>query len=182
MRRNTLVINSGEKQNFDFERYVCIHTEQHSILNGLVDHGYSGIDESSKVRILLKGGITTPQYDVVKARVLASTELKTSFARSVELYKDFIKETKVEAPNNVSEVQTRARCKGGKGNDKGNVGGGGGGGGGHGGGGGSYNSNIKAPRMEEKIYSQAYYMVLLEDQKDALQQKRLDRGHVPIKK
>jgi hypothetical protein len=97
---------SGEKRNFDFKRYVRIHTEQHYVLNGLVEHGYSGIDESSKVRILLKG-ITTPQYDVAMAHILDSTELRTSFAISVELYKDFIKKTKADPPSNVSEVHTR---------------------------------------------------------------------------
>jgi hypothetical protein len=44
---------SGDKRNFDFEKYVCIHTEHHSVLNGLTEHGNSGIDESSKVRLVL---------------------------------------------------------------------------------------------------------------------------------
>jgi hypothetical protein len=38
---------------------VRIHTEQHSVLNGLKDYGYAGIDDSSKVRHLLKGIKTT---------------------------------------------------------------------------------------------------------------------------
>jgi hypothetical protein len=78
----------------------------------LVEHEYSGIDEISKVRIILKG-ITTSKYDVVKAHILASTALKTSFARSVELYNNFSKECKSESPRNVSEVQTKFRGKGG---------------------------------------------------------------------
>jgi hypothetical protein len=69
---------SGDKDNFDFEKYVWIHTEQHSVLNGLMDHDYSGIDESSKVRLLLTG-ITTSNYDVVKSQILASPALKTRF-------------------------------------------------------------------------------------------------------
>jgi hypothetical protein len=55
---------SGEKQNFNFERCVRIRTEKHSVLNGLVEHWYSVIDESSKLRIILKV-ITMPQYDIV---------------------------------------------------------------------------------------------------------------------
>jgi hypothetical protein len=37
----------GEKKRFTFETYVRIHTEQHAILNGLKEHGYSLINDSS---------------------------------------------------------------------------------------------------------------------------------------
>ena len=46
---------SGEKHNWNFEKYVKVHADQHAILEGLVDYGYAGIDERSKVRHLLKG-------------------------------------------------------------------------------------------------------------------------------
>jgi hypothetical protein len=80
MQYNALV-----KHNFDFERYVRIHIEQHSVLTGLVEPRYSIIDESCKVRIILKG-FAMPQYYVVNARILSSPAWNTSFARSVELY------------------------------------------------------------------------------------------------
>jgi hypothetical protein len=50
---------NGETKRFTWETYVRIHTEQHSFLNGLKDYGYAGIDDSSKVRYLLKGIKTT---------------------------------------------------------------------------------------------------------------------------
>jgi hypothetical protein len=50
---------NGEKKRFTWETYVKIHTEQHSVLNGLKDYGYTGIDDSSKVCNLLKGIKTT---------------------------------------------------------------------------------------------------------------------------
>jgi hypothetical protein len=78
----------------------------------LVKHGYSSIDESSKVCILLKG-ITRLHYDVLKANILTSLALKTSFATSVELYKDFIKELNTDSPRNVSDMQTRSQGGGG---------------------------------------------------------------------
>jgi hypothetical protein len=65
---------------------------------------------SSKVRMILKG-VTMQQYDVAKAHILASPSLKTSFSRSVVLYKEFIKECKTYIPMNVSEVHTKARGK-----------------------------------------------------------------------
>jgi hypothetical protein len=55
----TSTLYNGEKKLFTWETYVRIHTEQHSVLNGLRYYGYAGIDDSSKVRHLLKGIKTT---------------------------------------------------------------------------------------------------------------------------
>jgi hypothetical protein len=55
----TSTLYNGEKKRFTWETYVRIHTEQHSVLNGLKDYGYAGIDDSSKVHHLLKGIKTT---------------------------------------------------------------------------------------------------------------------------
>ena len=40
---------SGEKRRWNFEKYVKTHVDQHAILTGIVEHGYSGIDDRSKV-------------------------------------------------------------------------------------------------------------------------------------
>jgi hypothetical protein len=61
----TGTLYNGEKNRFTWETYVIIHTEKHSFLNGLKDYGYAGIDDSSKVRNLLKG-INTTELDVCK--------------------------------------------------------------------------------------------------------------------
>jgi hypothetical protein len=50
----TSTLYNGEKKLFTWETYVRIHTEQHSVLNGLKDYGYAGIDDSSKVVICSK--------------------------------------------------------------------------------------------------------------------------------
>jgi hypothetical protein len=111
--RLTSTLYNGEKKRFTWETYVSIHTEQHSVLNGLKDYGYAGIDDSSKVRHLLKG-IKTTDLDVCKARVMASPSLRDDFAATVELYSTFIKKLKAEKPQlNVSEVSF-ARGKVGK--------------------------------------------------------------------
>jgi hypothetical protein len=82
---------------------VRIHTEQHSVLNGLKDYGYAGIDDSSKVRHLLKR-IKTTELDVCKAQVMARPSLCDDCAATVELYYTFIKQLKAENPQlNVSE-------------------------------------------------------------------------------
>ena len=61
---------SGERRGWNFERFVRVHVDQHSILEGLVEHGNCGIDEQSKVRILL-AGIRTTSLDSVKTRVMS---------------------------------------------------------------------------------------------------------------
>jgi hypothetical protein len=55
----TSTLYNGENKRFTWETYVRIHTEQHSVLNRLKYYGYAGIDDSSKVRHLLKGIKTT---------------------------------------------------------------------------------------------------------------------------
>jgi hypothetical protein len=55
----TGTLYNGDKKRFTWETYAWIHTKQYSVLNGLKDYGYAGIDDSSKVRHLLKGIKTT---------------------------------------------------------------------------------------------------------------------------
>ena len=55
---------SGEKCQWKFEKYVKTHVDQHAILTGLVEHGYSGIDDRSKVRHLTAGIKTKVLYPV----------------------------------------------------------------------------------------------------------------------
>jgi hypothetical protein len=85
--------------------------EKHSVLNGLKDYGYAGIDDSSKVRHLLKG-IKTTELDVCKTHAMTSPSLIDDFTSTVEFYSTFIKQMKDENPQlNVSEVSF-ARGKG----------------------------------------------------------------------
>ena len=66
--------------------------QQHSILEGLVAHGYAGIDERSKVRHLL-AGIKTNKLNAIKTRIMSDMKYCNSFDDSVTLYMDFIKES-----------------------------------------------------------------------------------------
>jgi hypothetical protein len=59
----------------------------------LKDYGYAGIDDSSKVRHLLKG-IKTTELDVFKMQVMASPSIRDNFAATAELYSTLIKKMK----------------------------------------------------------------------------------------
>jgi hypothetical protein len=109
----TSTLYNSEKKRFTWETYVRIHTEQHSVINGLKYYGYAGIDDSSQFRHSLKG-INTTEPDVCKSQVMASPSLYDDFAATIELYSTFIKQLKAENPQlNVYEVSF-ARGKAGK--------------------------------------------------------------------
>ena len=59
------IMYDGVKHHWNFEKYVKIQVDQHAILAGLVEHGYSGIDKRSKVYHLMNG-IKTRDLDPVK--------------------------------------------------------------------------------------------------------------------
>jgi hypothetical protein len=159
----TGTLYNGEKKRFTWETYVMIHNEQHSVLNGLKYYGYTGIDDSSKVRHLLKG-IKTTELDVCKAEVMASPSLRDNFAATVELYSTFIKQLKAEHPQlNVSEVSF-ARGKSGKN---------------------SYGkrhsteiSNVSNANVDDRFFEKHEYNSLTHYQKNTLRLKLLKHGHV----
>ena len=83
----------GEKRHWNFERYVRMHQDQHTILQSLVQHRYTGIDERSKVRHLLDW-IKTNEWDTAKGQIWASPVLQTNFDDCVTLFQDFINNKK----------------------------------------------------------------------------------------
>jgi hypothetical protein len=139
------------------------HTEQHSVLDGLKYYGYAGIDDSSKVRHLLKG-IKTTELDVCKTQVMVIPYLRDDFASTVELYSTFINKMKAENPQlNVSEISF-ARGKAGKNSfGKQNS---------------SGVSNVSNAAVYDRFFDKHEYHALTPDQKNNLRLKRFKRGHV----
>ena len=93
----------SERKGWNFEKYVTAHKEQHTILQGLEEHGYKGIDERSKVRYL-QDGIKTDRLDAVKSTILSSAEYRGDFAKCVTLYKDFLQQSDEPAELKIAEV------------------------------------------------------------------------------
>jgi hypothetical protein len=159
----TGTLYNGEKKRFTWETYVRIHTEQHSVLNGLTYYGYAGIDDSSKVHHLLKG-IKTTELDVCKKQVMARPSLRDDFAATVELYSTFIKQMKAENRQlNLSEVSF-ARWKAGKNSfGKRNS---------------TRISNVSNAAVDDRFFEKHEYHALTLYQKNTLRLKRLKSGHV----
>jgi hypothetical protein len=149
---------TGERKKWTWEKYVQIHAEQHAVLNGLTEYGYSGIDNGTKVRKLMVG-INTDDLDTVKAAVLASPALRTNYPDGVTLYGDFVTQQKIESASmNVSDAHITRRHSG-----PASVAG----------------SNYEAYYdgvVEDSFYNHAKYRALSSDQKNELRLKRKHRG------
>jgi hypothetical protein len=142
----------------DLGKYVQIHAEQHAVLKGLTDYGYSGIDNGTKVRKLI-AGIKTDALDTVKDAVLASPALSTNYPDVVTLYGDFIKQKKIESASmNVSDAHITRRHNG-----PASVAGS------------DYYSSYDGV-VEDRFYKHAEYRTLSPDQKNDLRLKCKHRG------
>lgn len=144
-------VYNGEQRRWDFERYVNVHKQQHSIMEGLLEHGYTGIDPRSKVRFLLDG-IKTDKFDAVKTRIMSDERLRNDFDACVTLYQDYIRQTsksKTGSTVNISEVKVQGGNK------------------------------RKASAIEDRYYTKEEYNELFPEQKKELAAKRQKRGHKP---
>ena len=101
----------GEKCRWNFKKYVCMHQDQHTILQGLVQHGYAGIDEHSKVHHLLDG-IKTNELDTAKGQIWASPSLQNNFDDCITLFQDFInhKRTANTQTSTIALIGTKRKC------------------------------------------------------------------------
>ena len=64
-----------KKRNWTFKKYANLHKEQKNILNILKEHGYTGIDQRSKVRYLSKI-INTTGLNSFQTRVMSDEVLR----------------------------------------------------------------------------------------------------------
>ena len=100
----------GERCHWNFEKYVCMHQDQHTILQGLVEHGYAGIDKCSKVHHLLDG-IKTNEFDTAKGKIWASPRLQAHFDECVTLFQDFINNKKTATSHTVTIALVGMKCQ-----------------------------------------------------------------------
>ena len=87
LKLQTLNLNGTKTKNWNFERYLVEHKEQHMILEKLKDYGHAGISELSKVSYF-KRGITDPALEHVKGS-LACQKGTTTFDDVVTAYRTY---------------------------------------------------------------------------------------------
>jgi len=66
----------GDKKNFNFNKYVTLHVEQHNLDADLAEYGVSALDESLKI-LWFQNGIKCSALDAVKASINANKALFT---------------------------------------------------------------------------------------------------------
>ena len=81
----------GKRKNWTLERIITAHKVQHTILEGLTDHRYCGLDARTKVTRLLYR-IKTDSLDAVKEKIMQDSKLLRYFERCVSFYKELIKQ------------------------------------------------------------------------------------------
>jgi hypothetical protein len=155
---------SGESKRFDFEKFTKMHVDQHHILENLIHHGYSGIDDRSKVRYLMDG-IKSDKLEPITTRIMSNNELLEDFPCCIPLYKQYVQklEGKKGQPLNISTTASQPVKKGkqpftGKGNTK------------HQGTGGN------AGKIKDQFYTPEEYRNLTPDQHNDLCKLRASRS------
>jgi hypothetical protein len=144
---------TGEKRSWNFEKYVRLQKEQHSIINGLRQYGHTGIAKRSEVRYLNKG-IKCNTLDVPRSQILASAALRSDFDGCVQLYMDFLKQNAALQPvptHNISQFDT-SKPKAGKTRDE---------------------------TVDDQYYTSQEYKTLTPGQKQALKKKMDGRDSGP---
>ena len=96
---------SRNNQTWNFDDYVAAHMAEHNIIEGLVVHGYTGIDARTKVSYLCNG-IKSSALAPVQAMILADQSLRHDFSKCVTLFSDFIRQDKLSSNRDVSELGT----------------------------------------------------------------------------
>ena len=140
------------QRHWDFEWYATLHKEKHTILEGLKEYGYAGMDEGNKTRHLL-AGIKTTALDSVKRQILYNAKLRQDYAKCLVLFNNYIMQTKVNKPQelNISSTTTKTEIEQKKRKPQG--------------------------RVEDKYYTIQEYKALSNEQKKELKDLRANRGH-----
>ena len=109
---------NDESKRWKFDSRVAVHLAQHQILSDLVEHGYQGMDYSTKA-LHFTTGIKTDGLNVIKSNILASPYLQQYFDWCVTLFKSYISYNKSSREHTLNTSKTKTdpdgRNKGGRG-------------------------------------------------------------------
>ena len=156
------LVYSGERRRFTFEIFVNKMVDCFTTIDGLKEYGHSGIDESSKVRRLLKG-IKSNTLEVPCGQILAKGS-RCTFDEAVRIIKDFMVNkglTGSQEARDSRQIADVGTSRGGS--NRGRRGRNGG-------------TAQASAVVEDRYYSAEEYKKLSNDQKLALKRKREERG------
>jgi hypothetical protein len=94
---------TGESKRFTFEKYITGHKNCHNIFEGLVQHGYSGMDKPTRVRRFING-IHNSALNPIRVQFFASPVLARSFEQTVSLYKTYITQSGLSSAESEARI------------------------------------------------------------------------------
>jgi hypothetical protein len=92
----------SKKKNWDWSWYTDAHIKQQTIAKNLMEHGYSGLEERSKVRHLL-ARIQDNAVQPMVCQVLAMRDNNKTFTTCLALFANFIHHLK-QNPSNMRPI------------------------------------------------------------------------------
>lgn len=94
---------TGDSKNFNFEKYVTNHVEQHNLSASLIEYGGQALDESLKINYFLTG-IQCSTFDAAKASIAANPTRFTDFDTVKDHFVDIRRMTQASKPAATSRV------------------------------------------------------------------------------
>ena len=73
-----------ERKKWNFELFVTAHKKQHTILEGLTNHGYNGLDNRKKFTHLMDCG-KVDSLNTIKLMILVNSDFSQDFDKCVIL-------------------------------------------------------------------------------------------------
>ena len=146
-------IYQDESRDSTFDKSAKTHLDQE--VEGLVRHGYSGIDPRTKVRHLMNG-IKLKELLPVQTQIFSTPALQTDFQAVVDLYKMTINSMKPSGDRRTATVAAASTSMG----DDGDA----------------------DMSIDDRYYTHSEYNRLTRAQKNGLRLKRKSRGHKPTSK
>jgi len=104
----------GDQKNFNFDKYVTLHVEQHNLHADLTEYGVLPLDESLKI-LWFQNGIKCSALDAVKALINANKALFTQFDSVKDTYVDFMRTLTPTSDPRTHQVATVGTGQGGGG-------------------------------------------------------------------
>ena len=109
---------TGDTKNFNFDKYVTNHVQQHNLAASLVEYGGQAIDERYKIEFFLTG-IQCPDFDVTKANVAANTDRFSDFDSVKDHFVEFRRMQHASKPPGTSRNVSSVAGRGGGGRGRG---------------------------------------------------------------
>jgi hypothetical protein len=112
---------SGDRKNYNFDKYCTAHVEQHNGLSALQEYGVQGLDETMKVHYF-KEGIKDDSFNSVKTMILADRKKFPDFISVMNLYSNFKRTQKNDITPQGRTISTLNQGRGGGGRGRGRTG------------------------------------------------------------